>query len=131
MQKELVQTLTDTFRGHAQQTETGVEFWLARDVQHLLGYAEWRNFSLVISKAQTACELSDYSPADHFVDDNKTIDLGSGSQSDIDGAKPRGYWCRIKQREKISGIQLSTTCRQLKRPSPDGNVDQITPARPI
>ena len=48
-----------------------------------------------------------------------------------DSAKPRDYWYRIKQREKISGIQLSTTCRQLKRPSPDGNVDQITPARPI
>ena len=131
MQKELVQTLTDTFEGHAQQTETGVEFLLARDVQHWLGYAEWRNFALVISKAQTACELSGHSPAEHFVDVNKTIDLGSGSQRDIDGAKPRGYWCRIKQREKISGIQLSTTCRQLKRPSPDGNDDQITPARPI
>ena len=48
-----------------------------------------------------------------------------------DSAKPRDYWYRIKQREKISGIELSTTCRQLKLPSPDGNVDQITPARPI
>ena len=110
MQKELVQTLTDTFEGHAQQTETGVEFWLARDVQHLLGYSKWENFLNVISRAKTACEVSGH---------------------DIDGVKPRGYWCRIKQREKISGIQLSTTCRQLKRPSPDGNVDQITPARPI
>lgn len=25
-----------------------------------------------------------------------------------DSAKPRDYWCRIKQREKISGIELST-----------------------
>jgi DNA-damage-inducible protein D len=52
MKKELVQTLTDTFEGHAQQTETGVEYWLARDIQHLLGYPEWRNFGLVISKAK-------------------------------------------------------------------------------
>jgi hypothetical protein len=37
-----------------------------------------------------------------------------------DSAKPRDYWYRIKQREKISGIELSTTCRQLKLPSPDG-----------
>ncbi len=35
-------------------------------------------------------------------------------------AKPRDYWYRIKQREKISGIELSTICRQLKLPSPDG-----------
>jgi len=35
-------------------------------------------------------------------------------------AKPRDYWYRIKQREKISGIELSTICRHLKLPSPDG-----------
>ena len=35
-------------------------------------------------------------------------------------AKPRDSWYRIKQREKISGIELSTICRQLKLPSPDG-----------
>ena len=34
--------------------------------------------------------------------------------------KIRGYWYRIKQREKISGIELSTIFRQLKPPSPVG-----------
>ena len=33
---------------------------------------------------------------------------------------PRDYWYRIKQREKISGIELSTICRQMKLESPDG-----------
>ena len=41
---ELVQTLTSTFEAHAQQTDEGVEYWLARDIQHLLGYAKWENF---------------------------------------------------------------------------------------
>jgi DNA-damage-inducible protein D len=58
MKTEIVQSLTDTFEGHAQQTENGVGFWLARDLQHLLGYAEWRNFISVINKAKTACEVS-------------------------------------------------------------------------
>jgi DNA-damage-inducible protein D len=83
MKKEVVQTLTDNFEGHAQQTETGVEYWLARDIQHLLGYAEWRNFGLVISKAKTACEVSGQRITDHFVDVNKMVDLGSGSQREI------------------------------------------------
>ena len=48
MKKELVQTLTDTFEGHAQQTESGVEYWLARDIQHLLGYTKWENFLNVV-----------------------------------------------------------------------------------
>ena len=32
MNIDIIQTLTSTFEAHAQQTETGVEYWLARDV---------------------------------------------------------------------------------------------------
>ena len=44
MEKNPILLLTETFEGHAQQTENGVEYWLARDLQKLLGYSEWRNF---------------------------------------------------------------------------------------
>ena len=37
-----------------------------------------------------------------------------------DSLNPRDYWYRIKQREKISGIELSTICRQCKLAAPDG-----------
>ena len=30
-----------------------------------------------------------------------------------DSDNPRDYWYRMKKREKISGIELSTICRQL------------------
>ncbi|HEY8327267.1 MAG TPA: DNA damage-inducible protein D [Rhodanobacter sp.] len=85
MKTELIQTLTSTFEAHAQQTESGTEFWLARDLQHLLGYAEWRNFnSSAVSKAKIACEVSGHTVSDHFVDVNKMVDLGSGSQREVD-----------------------------------------------
>jgi len=95
MKSELIQSLTDTFEGHAQRTENGVEFWLARDLQHLLGYAEWRNFSTVISKAKVACEVSGHAIADHFVDVNKMVDLGSGSRREVDDLMLTRYACYL------------------------------------
>ncbi len=84
MKTELVQSLTDNFEAHAQQTDSGVEFWLARDIQHLLGYAKWDNFLNVVSKAKTACEVSGHLVTDHFADVGKMVDLGSGSQREVD-----------------------------------------------
>jgi len=37
-----------------------------------------------------------------------------------DSPDPKDYWYRMKKREKLSGIELSTICRQLKMESPDG-----------
>ncbi|HEY4745618.1 MAG TPA: Bro-N domain-containing protein [Desulfuromonadaceae bacterium] len=37
-----------------------------------------------------------------------------------DSHDPKDYWYRVKKREKISGIELSTICRQLKLEAADG-----------
>ena len=95
MNTELVHTLTGTFEAHAQQAENGVEFWLARDLQHLLGYTEWRNFTAVVSKAKTACEVSNHAISDHFVEVNKMVDLGSGSQREVDDIMLTRYACYL------------------------------------
>lgn len=95
MKTELVQSLTSNFEACAQRSDSGVEFWLARDIQHLLGYSEWRNFLAVIHKGKTACEVSGHTVADHFVDVNKMVDLGSGSQRDIDDLMLTRYACYL------------------------------------
>lgn len=96
MKTDLVRSLTESFEAHAQRTGNGVEFWLARDLQHLLGYAEWRNFfSSAISKAKTACEISGHSVSDHFVDVTKMVDLGSGSQREVDDIMLTRYACYL------------------------------------
>ena len=80
MQNDLIHSMTESFEGHAQETENGVEYWLARDLQYLLGYTKWDNFQNVVSKAKTACELSKHNIYDHFADVGKMVELGSGSQ---------------------------------------------------
>ena len=95
MKTELVNSLTSTFEACAQRADNGVEFWLARDIQHLLGYSEWRNFLTVINKGKTACEVSGHPISDHFVDVNKMVDLGSGSQRDIDDIMLTRYACYL------------------------------------
>ena len=93
MKTEFIQTLTSTFEAHAQLTENGVEYWLARDIQHLLGYTKWDNFLNVVTKAKTACEVSD-----HFAGVGKMVDLGSGSQREVDDLMLTRYACyRIAQ----------------------------------
>lgn len=95
MKADLVTTLTETFEAHAQHAESGVEFWLARDLQHLLGYTEWRNFTTVIFKAKTACEVSGHSADDHFVDVNKTISMPKGAEKEVPDLMLTRYACYL------------------------------------
>ena len=95
MKKEVVKSLTDNFETHSHQTENGIEFWFARDLQHLLGYTEWRNFLKVINKAKTSCEASDNLINDHFVEINKMVQLGSGSQREIQDIMLTRFACYL------------------------------------
>jgi DNA-damage-inducible protein D len=95
MKTEIVESLTNNFEAHAQQTESGVEYWLARDIQHLLGYTKWENFQSVVNKAKTACEISGHEVANHFPDVRKMVDLGSGSQREVDDIMLTRYACYL------------------------------------
>lgn len=95
MESDVVRSLTATFEAHAQQTDGGVEFWLARDLQFLLGYSKWDNFVNVLTKAKTACDVSGHDVGDHFANVGKMVDLGSGARREIDDVMLTRFACYL------------------------------------
>ncbi len=94
MKKELIVELFEKFEG-ASYFFNNLECWSARDLQKILGYAEWRNFLKVIEKAKAACKNADIKVPDHFVEVNKMVELGSGSQREIDDIALTRYACYL------------------------------------
>jgi len=84
MKTEIIQSLTKDFEFCSKKTREGLEFWLARDLQKLLGYAQWRNFVNVIEKAKISCKTAGAIVSDHFADVSKTIEMPKGAEKEID-----------------------------------------------
>ena len=51
MDRNKLITLKSLFDEIVHTTEDGIEYWLARDLQKLLGYARWENFEEAIARA--------------------------------------------------------------------------------
>jgi DNA-damage-inducible protein D len=76
-------------------TDDGEEYWSARELAKLLGYAKWDKFTNVIEKAKIACESSSHAPSDHFLHVGKLIIGGKGAQRDIGDWHLSRYACYL------------------------------------
>jgi DNA-damage-inducible protein D len=65
-------------------TVEGTEYWFAREVFPILGYAEWRNFEDVMGRAGEAMRGNGIDPSHHFVETTRMVGLGSGSQRRVE-----------------------------------------------
>ncbi len=81
MEKATITKLNKSFEEYAYEQD-GVEYWLARELQQLLGYADWRNFLNAIEKAKESCKTTGEAVLDHFVDVTKMIELRKGGQQE-------------------------------------------------
>lgn len=74
MEKLTITRLNLSFEEHVNE-HNGIEYWLARDLQKLLEYTEWRNFLKIIEKARESCKNALEDIPEHFVDFNKSFKM--------------------------------------------------------
>ena len=83
------------FESIKQIDNDGNEYWFARDLQEVLEYSEWRNFSKIIEKAKNACKASGHIVQSEFVDTNKLVDVGANLQRSIQDIVLSRYACYL------------------------------------
>ena len=120
-----------TFESIKHINEYGQEFWYARELQQALEYAEWRNFSAVVEKAKAACSASGNEVDDHFVDVNKMVDIGSGTQREIDDITLSRYACYLivmngDPRKQIIAVGQTYFAVKTRQQELVDNYDQLT-----
>ena len=110
MEKSSIVKLNTLFEAYVYEKD-GIEYWLARELQELLEYSQWRNFVNVIDKAKVSCKNSDNEISDHFADVSKTIAMPKGATKEIEDIMLTRYACYLiaqngdPKKEKIAFAQ--------------------------
>lgn len=95
MAKEISKNSLSVFEQIKNIDENGNEFWLARQLSKVLDYTDFRNFTGVIEKAAEACKKSGQQVADHIVEANEMVAIGSGAAREMASFKLSRYACYL------------------------------------
>ena len=94
MDVKIISKLHKDFESHIHK-EGELEYWLARDLQILLGYDRWENFQNAVVKAKISCGKAKQQLFDHFREVTKMILLGKGAKKSVDDIMLTRYACYL------------------------------------
>lgn len=95
MKKELEEYREKTFEDIKHIDELGNEYWEARELMYVLGYAKWGNFKKVIDKAKITCEISNNKLEEHFADAGKVLVVGNNANMEVEDYHLSRYACYL------------------------------------
>ncbi|MDP2420755.1 DNA damage-inducible protein D [Sediminibacterium sp.] len=95
MGKQISNNNLTVFEQIKQIDENGNEFWMARQLAKTLDYKDFRNFLVVIEKAKEACQNSGQTVANHLVEFNEVVAVGSGATHNYPSYKLSRYACYL------------------------------------
>ena len=120
------------FENAAHHDDQG-EFWYARELRDLLGYASWEKFQPPITKAKAACQEMGEAVDDHFHHVVKMMPLGKGAQRevpDIELTRTACYWIAQNgdptKRPEIAAAQTYFAIQTRRQELADDAARQLT-----
>ena len=72
-----------------------IEVWFARELQEVLGYSRWENFTVAIGRAMESCKSLGISIDDHFREVTKMIALAKGAHRSVQDFMLTRYACYL------------------------------------
>jgi DNA-damage-inducible protein D len=84
-----------SFEELKRHNDHGAEYWSAREIQPLFGYAQWRRFEDAVKRAMQSCDASGNQPNHHFAGAGKMVDLGSGGVREVEDYQLSRFACYL------------------------------------
>ena len=107
MKRELLLELFQKFEDACYNID-GTECWSARDLQEILGYAQWRNFQNTIEKAKESCQNAGEETVNHFQEVKRVVNLANGATREVDDIALTRYACYlIAQNGDVSKSEIA------------------------